>query len=496
MKKSFTAIMAGILTCCMLGVGCNFSSIVPEEFGEWESNYIYRGNVRSKTTGENGETLVTQVTKGDKTYAVLSCADYAFVGDDIYMCLNLNTPDFNMTQAIVKYNVKDKTQENIVLENTYTPEEGLTWVYQAYSIEQTFDDYMLVYGHRAGTQEKENGEIENTSVSLYYKIGYDGSLVEAESFDFAGYTRASDNYFTKTDYQNDVTSLYCITWDMEEPTYVCDLANGMTYQFIEKNGAAGVLLMQWGEETENTYYGKKLQKIQFFNVKNGEMKTLFEGDTLMQWVEIPTDEYFYTFTYETVTYQTRDHFFDEPTEGTTQMAKNCVLYQIEYSENGATLKIAQTFDKDRNFTRIKGVEVANGKRTAYVLANWYESPVGCSNGGYKEQAYKVDLNSGELTKIKTDVYNTSEDICYGAYALTDGVACGTYSYYLQRKVYSKIGKLEQAGYLLKRYNAQNGKTDAMQVWKDSSTSDAEEKYCHQMWKAMGGDIYSFIVRNY
>ena len=32
-----------------------FEELIPESYGAWEGNYIYRGNVRSKTTGENPE---------------------------------------------------------------------------------------------------------------------------------------------------------------------------------------------------------------------------------------------------------------------------------------------------------------------------------------------------------------------------------------------------------------------------------------------------------
>ena len=94
MKKKMMAITAGLLACCTLGAGCQihrtFSSLVPEEYGAWDNYYIYHGNVRSKTTGENGENLVTSVELDGKNYTVNSCDDSAIVGDDIYMCLTLS----------------------------------------------------------------------------------------------------------------------------------------------------------------------------------------------------------------------------------------------------------------------------------------------------------------------------------------------------------------------------------------------------------------------
>ena len=63
MKKKMMAVTAGLLACCTLGAGCqihrSFSSLVPEQYGAWDNYYVYHGNVRSKTTGEDGEYLVS-----------------------------------------------------------------------------------------------------------------------------------------------------------------------------------------------------------------------------------------------------------------------------------------------------------------------------------------------------------------------------------------------------------------------------------------------------
>ena len=61
--------------------------VVPEEYGEWDNNYVYRGNGRSKTTGEDYEQLVNSVEIEGENYTVLACADFEIKGDDVYMIL-------------------------------------------------------------------------------------------------------------------------------------------------------------------------------------------------------------------------------------------------------------------------------------------------------------------------------------------------------------------------------------------------------------------------
>ena len=67
--KKMTTITAGLLAFCVIGAGCQihqtFDNLVPEEYGAWENYYIYHGNVKSKTTGEDSAYLVTEVTAGE-----------------------------------------------------------------------------------------------------------------------------------------------------------------------------------------------------------------------------------------------------------------------------------------------------------------------------------------------------------------------------------------------------------------------------------------------
>lgn len=56
MRKIVAAFSAFVLAvgCLSALSGCR-PDYIPDGFGEWDGNYIYKGNVRSKTTGEDGE---------------------------------------------------------------------------------------------------------------------------------------------------------------------------------------------------------------------------------------------------------------------------------------------------------------------------------------------------------------------------------------------------------------------------------------------------------
>ena len=106
----------------------------------------------------------------------------------------------------------------------------------------------------------------------------------------------------------------------------------------------------------------------------------------------------------------------------------------------------------------------------------------------------VKVDNSKYKEISTDALKASEDECFAYYALQDCPTFGNYAYYIQRKEYQTLSSRNYA-YLLKRYNQSNKKTDVMQIWK-SDGYDQEEKYCQEMWKGTGGDIYEYIIRNY
>ena len=508
MKKKMVTAVAGILAVCMLGVGCqihqSFGNLVPEEYGAWDNNYIYHGNVRSKTTGEDGEYLVTSVTANEKTYTVDGCADSAIFGDDIYLCLNLSytgEDGVEIENALVKYNVQMKSQYLMMLDYTSQPEEGVTYVYYPYTIERVYEEGgLLLQGQRKEIIVDDYGAEQTNYQSAYFKVDRDGGFLEEIEYNTYGYSRVSDDYFMKTLTLSSSTevSFYYTTWGMDEGVQMYAYDNADVYvecDFIDRNNVQGFLFKTYGLEDKTApenYQGEKLKKVEFFNLASNQLVPIYEGDAYVEWVEIPENEYFIVYEYETVKYSQKSGLFETPHDYEAQIKKNCVLRHIIYSVNYVGLETAYIFNSSMGLQNVRGVAE---NKYLYLSMEWYESAAGCSNGGCQSKQDKVDLEKGSLDTVAQEEWRNSQSICYGSYALKDGVSCGTYGYYIERIKLSTVYQNTSYAYRLQRYNSADGKTDVMQLWK-SSGSDEEEKYCQLMWKSGGGDTDDFIVRNY
>ena len=93
MKKLLCLIFALLLSSTIVfstGCGCDFKGvedILPslEEYGEWDGNYMYRGNVRVKTSGEDEQLLVPEITYNGAVYPLSELIDsvsYRFFDDN------------------------------------------------------------------------------------------------------------------------------------------------------------------------------------------------------------------------------------------------------------------------------------------------------------------------------------------------------------------------------------------------------------------------------
>ena len=62
-----------------------------DSYAEWDGNYMYRGNVRVKTTGEDVEFLLPEITYENKTYTIGEANtrdNYRFFGDNTLILFN------------------------------------------------------------------------------------------------------------------------------------------------------------------------------------------------------------------------------------------------------------------------------------------------------------------------------------------------------------------------------------------------------------------------
>ena len=500
MKRKLKTLSAFILACCTFMVGCqSFDDLIPEEYGEWDNHYIYRGNVRSKTTGEDFEYLVTEVEYGSISYEVQSCADYTIAGDDIYMCLNLTSQQQGLlyTNGIVKYNVQSKTQEVLcVYEELPTQSEGAGTqiTYNPYAIEGLSSEGLLLQGQKESATYAEDGTREEyTNQSVYYLVDFEGNVVKDAVFNYNYFAKVNDTYYSNTDYKDDKWNFYYVTLDMQEPKLVCQKPIGDDYQttFVEKNGAVGFListLLKPQDGTGNT----QLSKLEFYNIKTDTLTTLYEGTRFVKWIEIPQNEYFVSYDYETISYQYREGLFKPKQEASVEMKTNCVVHQITYSEQGVKCETFQHFGQRKDITDIRAV-VSDGKLLAKLV--WYEDARGCAFGGMQSGNYEINLVTGKQESLDSEEFKAAEDEYFGYYARQTGKTCGDYVYYLQKEELSAFMSGSSYAYLLQRYNTKSEKTEVMQLWHEDYSREGE-KCCEEMWRRTGGDLEEFIVRGY
>ena len=129
LKRVLTIALTALFAFAALCVSAcqTMEDVIPETYGEWEQNYLYRGNGRTKTTGEDYEKLVETVEIDGASYNAIYCLDSKIHGDDMYMLLVCQKGGEDLTvryytgggwkyrldvvHCLVSYNIKDKTQK-------------------------------------------------------------------------------------------------------------------------------------------------------------------------------------------------------------------------------------------------------------------------------------------------------------------------------------------------------------------------------------------------
>lgn len=510
MRKSVIATMlAGVLTFGVLGTGCqihnSFDSLVPDTYGAWENYYIYHGNVRSKTTGEDAELLVTTVVVDGEECAVANCADSDIFGDTIYMCLNLETSSTggkSLMEALVKYDLKTKEQALLISEYCREMgEDGLVYKYHPYGVEMVTEEGLVVYGQRVTMRVE--GEIEErvASETVYFAVDLDGVFKKELTTIPYECTKMADGQFlqTVTSSTSSAVTLTYWTWGMDEGMHIYSYNNDNVYvetEFVDE-GVQGFLLKTYALEelgAPENYYGDKLRKVEFFDLSTMELACLYEGDTYVEWVGVPENHYFITYDYETVSYRYRGGLFQPATEGNVTIKKNCVVYRMDYAVDGVQANVAYTFDEKYGLNNVAGVDAS---KNLYLQLEWYENAGIFNNGGRQTQAYKVEVggSNGKMSAVDDEEWRSARDVCCGAYQAEVGVRFGEYAYYIEAVKLNTVLDRTSYAYSLQRYDTSLKKTEVMQLW--ASTDGYEgEKYCRLMWKENGGNINEFVVRNY
>lgn len=502
-KRNFLSIaLAGLmmstvlanLTACQEpapgGTNIDFEDLVPETYGEWDGNYIYRGNVKSKTTGEDAQYLVQSVEINGASYQVLYCNDYDVEGNTLYLTLSLSDADYS--NCLVAYDVS--AQEQALIFHKFRNEmPAMTgyFEYEMYNVEQILENGdILVNGIRRwysidGSSAPDGAD----SKSLMFVIDKFGTVVEEEMDDYTQYFRASEEYWQKYDYVDGKQLLYARKWQ-EEPTLVYDVTatgnHSIKTELVEKNGAVGYLIETWRAKQEGEW-ADKLTKLEFFDLKQKKLSTLFEGDKYAEWIAVPEKQYLYLYDYAEYTYTTKDG------DGTYTAHKDAFIGCIAYSSVGVDFHTECQLEDGKTY-KFEAVDELPGN--AYARVNWHASASGCDSGGYKNEYWEINVQGPFKNEVvlKAENYDKTLENIKNAYYRQDGVTCVDYVYYVryQRLRNTIIGQARSA-YIFQRYTSATDKTDTMQLWMNGNYTEENEKYSSMLWDNNGDVLGDFII---
>lgn len=495
----------------LFGLGCitacqGMDDITPEKYGEWDNHYIYRGNGKSKTTGEDYEQLVTTVEMDEKKYDVLACVDCKIEADDMYMILACQeagkalpsdgyvkeywAKDLEKVYCFVVYNIETQTQKVLSAEQTVIL-DGTEYFYRPTDIEGIFDDCILL---RAYVQERERMQ-EQLSLNTYdwYALDFDGNVINPSVSYASAWEWVSNEYLLAEIYNKETqcNELYYRTSELSEPIFISQ--DYSDYAYVEQDGVKGVLLQEYVRDTSK-YNEKIFQTIKFYNFAT---KTMSNSISISKYARFYS-EYRYVKTYD---YKTIEYNAARWERKTAEVECNNAIYRLVYDENGIRLEDFFDLAEGHRFD-IYGIV---GDKIVYQ-DRWYENPRGCDfYGGSVYKDYEYDTQSRNRKELTADETRALEDEYAAVYEQEQGIAVGDYIYFLHKEAISAFMSSTTHAYMLKRRNVKTGALDVMQLWhQDDYREDNENseyrKYCKALWFTCGDwsefDFYEFTIRAY
>ena len=102
-------IIFGISSCT------EYEDLMPnyDDYAAWDGNYIYKGNYRSTTTGDNEQVLIDKIEYNNENYVIKSYT-YIIYDKNIYFCFHAyieNNEENVVSTFIIKYNTYEKNYD-------------------------------------------------------------------------------------------------------------------------------------------------------------------------------------------------------------------------------------------------------------------------------------------------------------------------------------------------------------------------------------------------
>lgn len=469
---------------------------IPKTYGEWDGNYLYGGNARVKTTGEDCEALVTEVQTEYGTLTVDECIDHEIDGEKIYLALRLDNGEDGGSMAVranalVVYDVKEKTQALIkYFHNGY--KEDKTWDGETeYSVRisdivavRNGDEVVLdVDIHK----RRDDGQFPMNYEYIWIGVAPNGSIDHEKYAGLEVYRNGESfrkgwfggEHFICTSYDGE-NGLFYRTWDSEPVCLVeCEGEQWVEFEYCAK--PQGIFVKRYGYaggSDDGGYDGGDTEDFfgaYFYDLKERELHTLCEGTK--ERFKAVGDGYYMTYNTLEKTYKVREGCSSKTL--TEKTSGNCVLYRLADGADGLTVEKVAALKKDYNFVRAH--EKTAGK--IYFSAGKYRSMSGLFyKGGYEVVNFSFDLTTGKLKEISSDAYNGADEKREKERAKATPYVCGEYTYYLTVNMLKHVNGHSMAITLT---GEKDGKSVAMQFGQPHLHEQHEKaRFSVEFWQGV------------
>lgn len=429
MKKLFLIALLllsfSLLTSCIY---TSYDSTIPEDFGEWDGNYIYYENKISKTTGDDEICLFNSFEHENILYTDIYIMDHIFMDNILYA--SVKTLDNNY--SIIKYNIKTGNLDVLYFDDKLNFSTLIDYS----------SNHLIFFGNDIIKLDLISNEAYAINDVRNY-ILYDGYIL-----------------YETTNY-----NVYLFNQTSNQSTLVCEALDTNTsyntnYKLLNICNRSVILITRCATPYKLVYNnGLYIFGLEIYDIETKKLYILKEFNDILK-INMISNEYFTIGIFKEI-----EHYDDG--YRTYSFLQNQELYKIEY-ENGFKLNLLYEFDEQYDCSE------------AYIDNNNIRFKlkylVTCNDRGElkcKFKKVKFSLKNNKLKSaiifndklIKKDNVKTSKSI-----KNTLKYECGKYTYYFKKEYYSQWGTYFTSYYL---YKTNIPKDKVMQYYSDNESYSAE-----------------------
>lgn len=444
-------------------VKCSYSydevKVEEEQMGTWDGNYIYKGNIKCKTTGEDESVLIEQLVIENSVYDIDCVNDYFYKDDHIYMLLESKEYEEHEESLVLKIKhsfLIDYSIENKSYEVLYSMSDEVATMLNFYTFEEK--DYAFIRVDK--------------SFSSLIKLDLNSNQVDCSSdalLDLYNYVFINDDILIVYK-DNMIKYTYCDDINLIDIKQV-EYANthSLSYSLIDNNYLS--IKNYDSQYVDSLSSLVSYKSLDIYDLNKNKLSSVFKTTDQME-LKYINDYYFIkgsTTSYEYVSSLRNLKTHKYEVLMTTLFTHNS-LYKIDY-ETATYNKIYDFKDQDIDFSNGYILNEKYYINAEYIKKGWALNP-----GGYKHKQYILDLKNLKLRKRKFEKQKqesrteSNKIINYGGY-----------EYYLTSKHIGPIMGGDYA-YFLNRKNTHTEKVEVIQFFAFDNDKLIGTRYSSLLWK--------------